>query len=68
MTTITIKDGQKKFAKTSFATAENLLEYLLEYLYFDETLPELTKEELFEASKAKKEWQEKSVKFRKVIQ
>ena len=68
MTTITIKDSGKKFGKTNFANVETLMEYLLQHLYFDEDLPELTKEELAEVVQAKKEWRQNSAKFRKVIQ
>ncbi len=67
MTTITIKNGQKQFTKTSFKNAEKLLDYLLEYLYFDKDLPKLSEEELNEAEQAKKEWQQNSANFSKVI-
>lgn len=58
MTTITIKDDHQNFTKTNFENAEKLLNYLLEYLYFDDNLPELSSEEIAEARQAKKEWAE----------
>ena len=68
MTTITIKNSQKKFTKTSFNDAENLLNYLLELLYFDKSLPELNAEEIAEANDAKKEWRENPAKFSRAVQ
>jgi len=67
MTTITIKDGKKLFTKTNFETVENLFDYLLQHLYFDKNLPELTAEELSEAEQAKKEWKKNPVKFSKAL-
>jgi len=67
MTTITIKNSQKSFTKTNFEDAEKLLNYLLEFLYFDKNLPELSAEEISEADEAKKEWLENPAKFAKVI-
>ena len=67
MTTITIKNSQKNFTKTSFDDAEKLLNYLLEFLYFDKDLPELSTEEIAEAKKAKKEWRENPAKFSKAV-
>ena len=67
MTTITIKNSQKNFTKTNFDDAEKLLNYLLELLYFDKNLPELSVEELAEADKAKKEWKENPAKFSRAI-
>jgi len=67
MTTITIKKEAKIFRKTNFDSAEKLFDYLLEHLFLDDNLPELTKKELIEAEKAKKEWQQNPSKFSKVL-
>ena len=67
MTTITIKNNNRLFTKTSFDTEESLLNYLMEQLYGDETLPPLTKTEINEVKEAKAEWQNNKEGFERVI-
>ena len=66
MTTITIKDSEK-LPKTNLENAEKLLDYLLQHFYFDKNLKKLNTEELADAAKAKKEWQQNSSEFSRVI-
>ncbi len=63
MTIIKIKKIQKEFTEKTFDSVENLFDYLLEYLYFDDKLPELTSQELSEVAQAKKEWRENFALF-----